>query len=117
MNILHEAAIAQATFTAGMNELNDYQTFTTFYSDFTIADYYGVDAVKDTFKRSFDSWKSNYRYMTELAIVLNHKIFEHHYHNHTALMVAYDTLWKEIDQWCMGSFNDEELQYYLRITD
>lgn len=117
MNILREAALAQATFTAGMAELNGYATITTFYSDFTIADYYGVDAVKDTFKRAFESWKENYRYMTELSIVLNHKIFEHYHHNNTALMVAYDTLWKEIDHWCMGSFSDEALQYYLRITD
>lgn len=117
MNILRDAAIAQATFKAGMMELNGYDVQTTFYSDFTIADYYGVDAVKDTYENAFKSWKSNIVYLTELVLVLNHKIWEHHHHNNSGLMAAYDTLWKKADEWCMNNLNDEDIQYYLKITD
>jgi len=31
----------------------DYEFKTTFWMDFTIADAFGLDAVRDTFKRSF----------------------------------------------------------------
>ena len=38
-----------------------YTQITTFYSDFSIADNFGIDAVKDTYKRAFKSWKSDYK--------------------------------------------------------
>ena len=36
--------------------VNGYETFTTFWQDFTIADRFGVSAIKDTFKRAFNEW-------------------------------------------------------------
>jgi hypothetical protein len=44
---------------------------TTFWSDFSIADPFGKDAVRDTFNRAFEEWKSDFRYLTDLVIVLN----------------------------------------------
>lgn len=46
---------------------------TTFWDDFSIADAFGVGAIKDTYNRAFKEWKSDYRYLTDLVIVLNHK--------------------------------------------
>lgn len=46
---------------------------TTFWSDFSIADAFGMEAVKDTFRRAFKGWKDNYIYLTELEIVMNWK--------------------------------------------
>ena len=51
-----------------------YKPMTTFWQDFSIADAFGVAAVEDTFKRAFNEWKGNYKYLTELVMVLNHKI-------------------------------------------
>ena len=62
-----------------MKLLNGYELTTTFWEDFTIADRFGLNAVKDTYKRAFDNWHSNYVYLTELVIVLNHKIWQHYY--------------------------------------
>lgn len=50
---------------------NGYEMTTTFMSDFDIADIFGENAIKDTFKRAFDEWKENYVYLTELVISLN----------------------------------------------
>lgn len=61
-----------------IEEETGYKPFTTFWQDFSIADTYGLQAIQDTFKRAFDAWKDNYKYLTELVLVLNHKIF-HHY--------------------------------------
>ena len=55
--------------------INGYETMTTFWQDFTIADNFGVDAVNDTYNRAFNSWKDDYRYLTELVMVLNWKIW------------------------------------------
>lgn len=49
---------------------------TTFYQDFSIADRFGHDAIKDTYNRAFTEWKGNYKYLTELVIVLNHKMWD-----------------------------------------
>lgn len=116
MNILKEAAKAQAQYTDIMESFG-YETQTTFYSDLTIADAFGVDAVKDTFDRAFKEWKSNIVYITEFIMCLNHKIWEHHHKNNTELMIAYDTLWKQADEWAMNNLNDEDLEYYLKTTD
>ena len=57
-----------------IESLCGYKPMTTFWQDFSIADAFGVAAVEDTFKRAFNEWKGNYRYLTELVMILNHKI-------------------------------------------
>ena len=61
--------------------INGYETITSFWSDFTIADRFGVGAIKDTYKRAFNEWKDNYKYLTELVMVLNWKIWQFHEKN------------------------------------
>ena len=54
---------------------NGYELQTTFWNDFSIADRFGLSAIQDTFNRAFKEWKENYKYLTELVLVLNHKIW------------------------------------------
>ena len=56
----------------------NYFLYFTFWMDFSIADRFGVKAVKDTYHRAFKAWKHDYRYLTDLVIVLNHKIWQHY---------------------------------------
>ena len=60
------------TFREFMRE-NGYELQTTFWEDFSIADRFGLSAIQDTFKRAFEEWKNNYKYLTELILVLNHE--------------------------------------------
>lgn len=53
-----------------------YECKTTFWMDFSIADRFGIAAVKDTFKRAFKEWRTNVVYLTELVLVLNHKMWQ-----------------------------------------
>ena len=53
-----------------------YKPITTFWNDFSVADAFGTSAVVDTFKRAFEEWKGNYKFLTELVMVLNHKIWQ-----------------------------------------
>ena len=59
-----------------MMDLCGYETKTTFWDDFTIAEAYGESAVKDTYNRAFKEWKTNVEYITEFVMVLNHKMFQ-----------------------------------------
>ena len=117
MDLLRNAAVAQYKFEQTMLELNGYETKTTFYSDFTIADAFGDAAVIDTFDRSFESFGSNVVYMTELSIVLNHKLWEHYHAGNERLLIVYDKLWKKTDEYCLNTFKGDDLSYYLHTTD
>lgn len=65
------------TFKEFMKEVG-YDPMTTFWEDFSIADKYSIAGVKDTYKRAFSEWKDDYKFFTELTLVLNHKIWQHH---------------------------------------
>ena len=89
---------------------------TTFKMDFSIADKFGIAAVKDTFNRAFNEWKHDYRYLTDLVIVLNHKIWEH-YETNEELAKLYNELWEQADAYACDNLTGEELNYFYRVTD
>ena len=99
-----------------MANLNGYECKTTFWQDFSIADRFGTSAVRDTFKRAFNEWKDNYIYLTELVMVLNHKIWDH-YETREDLAVVYNELWQKADNYGLENLKGEELNYYIRTLD
>ena len=99
-----------------IEEMTGYKPITTFYTDFSIADKFGVEAIKDTYKRVFQEWKYDYKYITELAMVLNWKLWRW-YGKNNELSMLYDSLWKEIDGWCIDNLKGKELEYYYKTTD
>ena len=90
---------------------------TTFRMDFSIADRFGKNAVIDTYKRAFAEWKDNFRYLTDLVITLNHKLWEHYEAGHETLARAYNDLWMEADHYAMNNLKDQELSYFWVMTD
>ena len=95
---------------------NGYEMTTTFWNDFTIADFFGKTAIKDTFDRAFAEWKGNYIYLTELVIVLNHKIWQH-YERNDAYARLYNYLWEQADLYAQENLEGEELSHFYNITD
>jgi hypothetical protein len=104
------------TFKEYIRDLSGYETITTFWEDFSIADKFGVSAVKDTYNRAFNEWKGNYKYLTELVLVLNHKIWQH-YEKNDALAKLYNDLWEKADEYAYNNLDGEQLQYYIRTLD
>ena len=96
--------------------MTGYKPKTTFWEDFSIADKFGANAVKDTFRRAFKGWKTNYEYLTELVMVLNWKIWEHYERNET-LAQLYNDLWVDADEYAMENLKGEELKYFYSTTD
>lgn len=94
----------------------NYETKTTFWSDFSIAERCGISAIKDTFNRAFSEWKTNTEYITELSLVLNHKIWQW-YEKDETIGRLYDTLWRQVDQWCCDNLTGADAEYYYRTTD
>ena len=89
---------------------------TTFWQDFSIADVCGEDAVQDTYNRAFKEWKHDYRYLTDLVMVLNHKIWQW-YQKDDALARLYDSLWSKTHDYALKTLKGEALSYYLEVTD
>lgn len=114
-NILERAAREQAAFTHGIKALSGYETFTTFWADLTIAEAYGVKAVRETYETVVKSWSDNYKYFTEFVLVLNHKIW-HYYKTNDEFATLYDELWRAADA-IAAKWTGEAAAYYFEITD
>lgn len=93
-----------------------YEVKTTFWDDFTLAERHGVNAVKETYQRAFKEWHNNVEYVTELAMVLNHKIWQHYEENYE-LGKVYNDLWIECDTWCHDNLKGDDAMYYFQTTD
>ena len=99
-----------------IHEMTGYEPKTTFYTDLSIADHFGEDAIQDTYNRVMRDWADDVVYLTEFCMALNWKIFEH-YEKNDAYAKLYDKLWRQCDEWCMAHFKDDDLSYFLRTTD
>lgn len=101
--------------TWNIEEMTGYNPQTTFYEDFSIADRFGVSAVKETYERAFNEWKNNYVYLTELVMVMSWKSFEHE--NNYELCKLYSDLYYKTDAYACKHLKGDEQSYYFRTTD
>ena len=66
--------------------------------------------------RAFKEWKEDYEFLTELVLVLNHKVWQYH-EKRPEFAELYNTLWEQTDQYAMENLKDEELSYFFDVTD
>jgi len=102
--------------TWNIEKLTGYKPITTFWEDFSIAERFGIAAIKDTYRRAFESWKDDYKYLTELVMVLNWKLWKW-WRVDDEIMEVYNDLWAEADDYACSNLKDEELQYFYKTTD
>lgn len=100
-----------------IEQMTGYKPKTTFYTDFSIADAFGKKAVKDTYRRAFREWKADIVFLTELCMVLNWKIWEHHQDGNDELARLYDELYADCDKYCLDNLKGSDLDYFLATTD
>lgn len=95
-----------------IEEETGYKPFTTFWQDFSIA---------DTFNRAFEAWKGDYKYLTELVLVLNHKIFHHYTEKGTEeqneVASLYNELWRKANDYALDNLQGEQAAYFYHLTD
>ena len=104
-------------FVCSYPEWQEKRISSTFWQDFSIADMFGLHAIQDTYNRAFGEWKTNYKMLTELVVVLNHKIWQHHQLGNVEASKLYDRLWKEADAWGSEHLKGEELEHFLYVLD
>lgn len=105
------------TFAQYQLQYHNYKCITTFWDDFAIADRFGIKAIKDTFKRAMAEWGKNYKYLTELVIVLNHRCWMHYEKGRQALSQLYADLYHEANNYAADTLQGEEYKYYFNIID
>ncbi len=94
-----------------------YTQQTTFWQDFTIADAFGINAVKDTYRRASDAWKNDKVYMTELVMVLNWKSWVHYERGNNKLSEVYADLYYKARELAFNTLKGDDLKYFIRTTD
>lgn len=94
----------------------DEHDYKGFWQDFTIADRFGVSAIKDTYERAFEGWKDNVEYYASLVMTLNHKIWEW-YKKDEAVAKLYNELWMRADDYGRDNFKGKEAEYYFNFLD
>lgn len=115
MNVFEYAYRNEVLFENQCNEIG-YKRQTTFYSDLSIAEFHGINAVKETYKRVVNSWLTNVVYFTEFVMCLNWKISQH-YQKNPALARAYNDLWEKADNIAHNMYHGDDLKYYISTTD
>lgn len=105
------------TFEQVMKQEFGYDCISTFWLDFSIADRFGEAAIKNTFNRAFEDWRTNYKYLTEFVLVLNCKCRQHYNAGRTELSSLYGDLFYKANDYARENLQGEELSYFFNVTD
>ena len=102
-----------------MAEAIGYKPITTFWDDFSVAERFGKESILETAEKCFKEWKSDYKYLTELIMVINHKSWYWDSHNNNELMELYSHLYYKYDDKAIKALNNNKtaLNYYFRTLD
>ncbi len=96
---------------------NGYELTTTFWDDFSIADRFGIKAIKDTFKRAFNEWKDDCVYVTELCIVVNLKCWQHYHEGNSEVSELYSDYYYKVRDYALSHLKKDELTFFFETTD
>ena len=135
MTVFYYSALVEENWKANLSEMNPYAPKYTFYSDFAIAEFCEVylkekDAVKKTFNSVLRDWGNDIEAMTEVYLVLNHKIWAFHDKVDSKYLgcgdawaerfaTLYNDLWSKCGEKIFKTFekDDAAMSYFYRVTD
>lgn len=100
-----------------ITEMTGYKPLTTFWQDFSIAERFGLSAIKETYKSALEYAKLDHKYLTELVLVLNHKIWQHYEVKSEPKARVYDELWRKADAYALRTLKGDEMAYYYDTLD
>lgn len=93
-----------------------YRPKTDFWQLFTLADVFGVDLIKETYRDAFDSSRTSYIELTELCLVLEWKRREHTESENGPLARLYDNLYQLCAEWAADNLTGRALEYFRNAT-
>ena len=101
-----------------LENFTDYRSKTDLWTRYSIADNDCVKALRSLFKETFEIAKQDYIYLTELVMVLNHRMWYWYGLNPDSPMVAaYTTCYEKAHNWALTHLNRDEIRYYCSVTD
>lgn len=71
---------------------------TTFFSDLSIAEWYGKNSVEDTYKRVVKEWMGSVEYITEFCLALAWKAYQHENAENYEMCRYYWSLFKKCEE-------------------
>ena len=96
--------------------MTDYEPKTTFFSDLSIAECFGANAIKETYKDVIQQWGDDIVHITEFTMCLKHKIWQL-YKVDEPIAKLYDELWRKSCDYVLNHFKGEDLAYFYKVTD
>lgn len=98
-------------------EIQDERVCSTFWQDFTIAERFGANEIRDTFNRAFGEWKSSAKHLTELVMVLNAKCWAWYDAGGERLARLYGDLYGRADAYACENLKGDDAEFFYTITD
>lgn len=95
--------------------IKGYTPITTVWEEISIAEKYDKEAIIKTVEGETEDCKDDYRKITELAMVLNWKVWTHAGKNNE-LSKLYEELYEKTDKKAMETLEGKELEYYYEKT-
>ena len=100
-----------------------YKCVTNLWDEFTKAERSGIPAIRATYNRVMRERSNDVVYLTELVMVLNHKISQWYDGDnsdnglHTEIARAYSDLWVKTAEYAGTHLEGEDLAYYYNMMD
>ena len=98
-----------------------YKPITNLWTNFTLAEAFGEEAIKSTAEYSFNKYKDNILYLTELIMVLNHKCWYWNDNSKPELTRLYINLYYQYDDKAINyiekNMPKDSMKYYFNVLD
>lgn len=97
-----------------LREVSGRERKTTFMSDLSLGEWYGLRGLFDTIKNAMTSWCNDVEYMAEFILCVNWKSWEHDARNNGGWTKLYVSLFEKVRDLMYRYYeNDEEKTQYL----
>lgn len=118
-DVFHYGAAEEKCIFEPQAEESGYVRITTFFSDLSMAEWCGLDNVREFFNDVCESWIGDYKYFTELVLCLNIKCWEWYGRKYDELSQLYVELYEQARDKFYDYYegNDEATSYYFEVTD
>lgn len=94
VNVFEYAAKNEAMFEANLANVGK-KRMTTFYSDLSIAEFYGIKSINETFNNVMKNWIGSVEYIAEFILCLNWKSWQHYDSGNYSLSECYSKLFEK----------------------
>ena len=99
-------------------QFTDWRPTQLYWQRFSIAESYGKAEIQKVYNDIFKEAKSDYKFLTELVMVLNHKTWQHCEDlDFSELCDCYTKLFRTASEYAKTHLTGNGLKYYLSVTD